>query len=140
MAGLDSATPVPTDIVAHTQSRVLEVAFDNGARYRLPFEFLRVFSPSAEVRGHGPGQETLQSGKREVMLLNVEPVGNYAVKLVFSDGHDSGLYSWDYLASIGENQDALWADYLARLEAAGANRDVDTTPGKKPSGGGCGGH
>jgi len=133
MAGLDSATPLPTDIVLHTQSRILEVAFDNGARYRFPFEFLRVYSPSAEVRGHGKGQETLQSGKRDVLLEQVEPVGNYALKLVFSDGHDSGLYSWDYLVAIGEEQDALWQEYLARLEAASASRDVDTTPGKAPS-------
>ncbi len=124
MAGLDAGTPLPTDIVLHQQSRVLEVAFDNGARYRFPFEFLRVYSPSAEVRGHGPGQETLQSGKRNVILTEVEPVGHYALKLVFSDGHDSGLYSWDYLVEIGEQQDALWDDYLARLEAAGADRDI----------------
>lgn len=137
MAGLDAGTPLPTDIVLHQQSRVLEVAFDNGARYRFPFEFLRVYSPSAEVRGHGPGQETLQSGKRNVILTEVEPVGHYALKLVFSDGHDSGLYSWDYLVEIGEQQEALWDDYLARLEAAGANRDVDTTTPPKPAGG-CG--
>jgi len=138
MAGLDAATPMPTDIVLHQQSRILEVAFDNGARYRFPFEFLRVFSPSAEVRGHGPGQETLQSGKRNVILTAVEPVGHYALKLVFSDGHDSGLYSWDYLVDIGEQQDALWNDYLARLEDAGANRNIDTTTPPKPAGG-CGG-
>jgi DUF971 family protein len=139
MAGLDDTTPLPTDIVLHTQSRVLEVAFDNGARYRFGFEFLRVFSPSAEVRGHGKGQETLQTGKRDVQLTQVEPVGNYAVKLVFSDGHDSGLYSWDYLVEIGEQQDALWADYLERLAAAGASRDVDTTPNPM-AGKSCGGH
>jgi DUF971 family protein len=138
MAGLDPTTPLPTDIVLHTQSRILEVAFDNGARYRFPFEFLRVYSPSAEVRGHGKGQETLQTGKRDVVLQQVEPVGNYALKLVFSDGHDSGLYSWDYLVEIGESQDDLWQDYLDRLEAAGASRDIDTTPGKTPSG--CGKH
>ncbi|MCB1939729.1 MAG: DUF971 domain-containing protein [Rhodocyclaceae bacterium] len=130
MAGLNAATPLPTDIVLHTRSRVLEIAFDNGARYRLPFEFLRVHSPSAEVRGHGIGQEVLQSGKRDVLINAIEPVGNYAVKLVFSDGHDSGLYSWDYLASLGAHQDALWQAYLERLTAAGASRDVDTTPGK----------
>lgn len=138
MAGLDAGTPLPTDIVLHQQSRVLEVAFDNGARYRFPFEFLRVYSPSAEVRGHGPGQETLQSGKRNVVLTEVEPVGHYALKLVFSDGHDSGLYSWDYLVDIGEQQDALWQDYLNRLEAAGANRDIDSTTPPKAAGG-CGG-
>ncbi|QID16355.1 DUF971 domain-containing protein [Nitrogeniibacter mangrovi] len=137
MAGLDASTPLPTDIVLHTQSRCLEVAFDNGARYRLPFEFLRVFSPSAEVRGHGIGQETLQTGKRDVIVEQVEPVGKYALKLVFSDGHDSGLYSWDYLAEIGAHQEALWQAYLERLEAAGASRDIDTTPGRPT--GGCGG-
>lgn len=139
MAGLDAGTPLPTDIVLHTQSRMLEVAFDSGARYRFPFEFLRVFSPSAEVRGHGVGQETLQTGKRDVVVEQIEPVGNYALKLVFSDGHDSGLYSWDYLVEIGAQQEALWADYLARLEAAGASRDVDTTPNPNAAKS-CGGH
>ena len=129
MAGLDKTTPLPTDIVVHTESRVLEIAFDDGERYRLPFEFLRVYSPSAEVRGHGAGQEVLQSGKRAVRVTNAEPIGNYALKLVFSDGHDSGLYSWDYLAHLGESQDALWQAYIERLEAAGASRDIDTTPG-----------
>lgn len=113
----------PTDIVLHQQSRVLEVAFDDGSRFRLPCEFLRVFSPSAEVRGHGPGQETLQIGKRDVNIQAIEPVGAYAVKLVFTDGHDTGLYSWDYLAELGRSQDRLWRDYLKRLEAAGCSRD-----------------
>lgn len=130
MAGLDNSTPLPTDIVVHTESRVLEVAFNDGNKYRLPFEFLRVHSPSAEVRGHGHGQEVLQTGKRAVRLTRAEPVGNYALKLVFSDGHDSGLYSWDYLAELGQQQDTLWQTYLERLEAAGASRDIDTTPGK----------
>lgn len=130
MAGLDKTTPLPTDIVVHIESRVLEIAFDDGERYRLPFEFLRVFSPSAEVRGHGAGQEVLQSGKRGVRITTAEPVGNYALKLVFSDGHDSGLYSWDYLAELGQRHDTLWQHYLERLEAAGASRDLDTTPGK----------
>lgn len=130
MAGLDNTTPLPTDIVVHTESRVLEIAFDDGGRYRLPFEFLRVYSPSAEVRGHGAGQEVLQTGKRAVRVTNAEPVGNYALKLVFSDGHDSGLYSWDYLAELGQGHDALWQAYLERLEADGASRDIDTTPGK----------
>lgn len=115
--------PLPTEITLHQQSRLLEIAFDDGARYKLPFEFLRVFSPSAEVRGHGPGQETLQTGKRNVILDGVEPVGSYAVKLVFDDGHDSGLYTWDYLHELGQYQDAMWQDYLSKLEAAGASRD-----------------
>ena len=113
---------IATEITLHQQSRVLELAFDDGARYKLPFEFLRVFSPSAEVRGHGPGQETLQVGKRDVILVDIEPAGNYALKLVFNDGHDSGLYTWEYLHELGQYQDAMWHDYLGKLEAAGANR------------------
>lgn len=113
----------PTDIILHQQSKVLEIAFDDGARYKLPYEFLRVFSPSAEVRGHGPGQETLQVGKRDVMLIGVEPAGNYALKLIFDDGHDSGLYTWEYLHELGKNQDVMWHDYEHKLEAAGASRD-----------------
>ena len=122
MAGLDSKTPHPTRIVVHRQSRVLEIEFDDGSHYRLPFEYLRVHSPSAEVRGHGPGQEVLQTGKREVDVLALEPIGNYAVQPRFSDGHATGLYSWDYLHWLGANQERLWADYLKRLEAAGASR------------------
>ena len=114
----------PTDIILHQQSRFLEIAFDDGKRFSLPCEFLRVLSPSAEVRGHGAGQEVLQTGKRDVSIQAVEPVGNYAVKLVFSDGHDTGLYSWDYLYSLGIDQDALWQDYLQRLDKAGASRDA----------------
>jgi len=113
----------PIEITLHKQSRMLEILFDDGERYKLPFEFLRVFSPSAEVRGHGPGQEVLQTGKREVFLTEVEPVGSYAVKLVFDDGHDSGLYSWEYLYQLGKFQDAMWQDYLQRMEAAGASRE-----------------
>ena len=113
----------PTDIVLHNQSRMLEIAFEDGARYKLAFEFLRVFSPSAEVRGHGPGQETLQVGKRDVMITEIEPAGSYAIKLVFDDGHDSGLYTWEYLHELGQYQDAMWHDYLTKLEAAGASRD-----------------
>jgi len=139
MAGLDRKTPVPTEITLHQKSNVLEVAFEDGKRYRMPAEFLRVWSPSAEVRGHGPGQETLQTGKRSVEITALEAVGNYAVKPTFSDGHDTGIYSWDLLYDLGTNQDALWADYLARLEAAGASRDVDSTT-RPPSGGGCGKH
>lgn len=124
MAGLDRQTPVPADIVVHAASRVLELRYEDGRAFRLPFEFLRVLSPSAEVRGHGPGQETLQVGKRDVTLDALEPVGHYAVRPVFSDGHSSGIYSWDYLLELGERQETLWRDYLARLEAAGASRDA----------------
>lgn len=115
--------PTPTDITLHSQSRVLEVAFDDGKVFRLPFEFLRVYSPSAEVRGHGPGQETLQVGKRDVTITRLDPVGYYAVQPVFSDGHSSGIYSWKYLYELGSEQERLWAEYLALLEQAGASRD-----------------
>lgn len=123
MGGIDKDTPIPTEIKLHQKSRLLEIAFDDGSRFSLPCEYLRVFSPSAEVRGHGPGQEVLQVGKRLVEIKEIEPVGNYAVKLVFSDGHDTGLYSWDYLHELGEKQETSWKSYLARLEAAGASRD-----------------
>ena len=123
MAGLDTSTPLPTEIKLHQASRVLEVAFSNGRIYKLPYEFLRVYSPSAEVRGHGPGQETLQLGKREVTIASVEPVGHYALRPTFSDGHESGIYSWDYLYDLGERQDELWRRYLDRLAAAGGSRD-----------------
>jgi DUF971 family protein len=113
----------PTEITLHQQSRMLEIAFDDGARFKLPFEFLRVFSPSAEVRGHGPGQEVLQVGKRDVLITDAEPAGSYAIKLVFSDGHDSGLYTWEYLHELGKYQDAMWHDYLTKLEVAGESRD-----------------
>ena len=124
MAGLDKNTPTPTRIVVHTQSRVIELGFSDGASWRLPFELLRVYSPSAEVRGHGPGQEVLQVGKREVGIAAVEPVGHYAIQPRFSDGHDTGIYSWDYLYWLGANQERLWQDYLDRLAAAGASRDA----------------
>jgi DUF971 family protein len=138
MAGSVSS-PLPTELTLHQQSRILEVAFDDGARYRLPFELLRVYSPSAEVRGHGPGQETLQTGKREVGVIAIEPVGHYAVQPHFSDGHDSGIFTWDYLYELGRDQAALWANYEARLAAAGADRDapMSTAPA---AGGGCGHH
>ena len=116
-----SATP--TAITLHQKSRVLEIEFSDGKRFRLPCEFLRVYSPSAEVRGHGPGQEVLQVGKKEVEILRLEPVGNYAVQLVFSDGHDTGIYSWDLLYEYGLKQDAMWSSYLERMEKAGARRD-----------------
>ena len=114
---------VPTGITLHQKSRVMEIAFADGKTFRLPYEFLRVYSPSAEVRGHGAGQEVLQTGKRTVEIRSLEPVGSYAVQPVFSDGHSTGIYSWDYLYEIGETHDALWADYLAKLKAAGASRD-----------------
>lgn len=113
----------PTEITLHQQSRVLELAFNDGTRYRLPFEFLRVFSPSAEVRGHGPGQEILQTGKKNVMLTGIEPAGSYALKLIFNDGHDSGLYTWDYLHELGKYQNGMWHEYLNKLAAAGESRD-----------------
>ena len=113
----------PTELHLHQVSRTLEVAFEDGRSFTLPVEYLRVFSPSAEVRGHGPGQEVLQAGKREVNVSAIDPVGMYAVKLVFTDGHDTGIYSWDYLYELGEKQDAYWKSYLARLQAAGKSRD-----------------
>jgi len=120
---MDRNTPRPTEITLHKASRVLEVAFDDGAHYELPCEYLRVYSPSAEVRGHGPGQEVLQVGKRAVGIEAIEAVGAYGVKLVFSDGHDTGIYSWDYLHELGERQDGNWRTYLERLDAAGKGRD-----------------
>ncbi len=124
MSGLDASTPIPTEIKLHQASRVLEIAFANGRAFRFPYEFLRVHSPSAEVRGHGPGQEVLQVGKREVAIKEVESVGHYAIRPTFSDGHDTGIYSWDYLYELGERQDDLWRRYLERMEAAGASRDA----------------
>jgi DUF971 family protein len=112
----------PTEIKLHQKSRVMEIAFSDGRVFRLPYEYLRVYSPSAEVRGHGPGQEILQVGKREVEIRTLEPVGSYAVQPQFSDGHNTGIYSWDYLYELGENQEALWSGYLTRLSAAGASR------------------
>ena len=113
---------VPENLVIHQESRVLEVTYTGGETIRIPLELMRVYSPSAEVRGHGQGQEVLQSGKREVSIVSVQPVGNYAIQPTFSDGHDSGLYTWDYLRHLGVDQDTLWAEYLARLEAAGRGR------------------
>ena len=123
MGGLDASTPLPTEIKLHQASRVLEIAFADGKTFRLPYEFLRVYSPSAEVRGHGPGQETLQPGKREVTITEVEAVGHYALRPKFSDGHDTGIYSWDYLYDLGMRQDELWQRYIDRLAKAGASRD-----------------
>ena len=134
-----SATP--TEIKLHQKSRRLEIAFADGRSFSLPFEFLRVFSPSAEVRGHGPGQEVLQTGKRSVDIVALDPVGSYAVQPTFSDGHATGIFAWDYLYSLGETQDKLWAEYLGKLAAAGANREEEQalTSVKSPSGKGhCG--
>lgn len=135
MAGLRSDTPIPESLTLHGASRVLELGFADGQRFRIPFELMRVYSPSAEVQGHGPGQEVLQTGKREVGITAIEPVGNYAVKPVFSDGHDSGIFSWDYLYFLGSQQDRLWAEYEARLAAAGVDRDA---PMPEKSGHACG--
>ena len=138
---MSNSKPQPTSLNARTQSKVLEISFDDGKEYSLPFELLRVYSPSAEVRGHGAGQETLQTGKRDVSLVALEPVGNYAVKPVFSDEHSSGIFSWDYLYWLGENQAQLWQDYLARLQEAGypgeTGRDAPMTA---KSGSACGHH
>ena len=124
MAGLQPGTPNPTALTVHARSRVLEIAFSDGAEFKIPFELMRVYSPSAEVQGHGPGQEVLQTGKREVNVVELEPVGNYAVKPVFSDGHESGIFSWNYLYFLGSEQARLWAEYVQRLEAAGMQRDA----------------
>ena len=123
MAGLNRDDPTPTEILLHQKSRVLEIAFTDGKRFRLPCEFLRVYSPSAEVRGHGPGQESLQVGKRDVEITELEPVGLYAVRPKFSDGHDTGIYSWDYLYTLGINQDDMWRRYLQRIAEAGTSRE-----------------
>src|SRR3954467_2551413 len=122
MAGLTSGGPTPASLTVHGQSRVLEVEFSDGAHFRIPFELMRIYSPSAEVQGHGPGQEVLQTGKREVDLTALEPIGNYAVQPTFSDGHDSGIFSWDYLYFLGSEQEKLWADYEERLKKAGVSR------------------
>ena len=123
MSGMDSNTPTPTGITLHQKSRLLEIAFSDGKTFELPYEFLRVYSPSAEVRGHGPGQEVLQSGKKDVDIVSLDPVGTYAVQPHFSDGHATGIYSWDYLYELGSNRQAMWSSYLDRLKAAGARRE-----------------
>jgi DUF971 family protein len=135
MAGLRSETPSPQAITVHGASRVLEVGFSDGSTFRIPFELMRVYSPSAEVQGHGPGQEVLQTGKRDVDVVNLEPVGNYGVKPTFSDGHDSGIFSWDYLHFLGSQQQQLWDDYERRLREAGIDRDA---PMPAKSGHACG--
>ena len=135
MAGLRSDTPSPQSITLHGASRVLEVGFSDGSTYRIPFELMRVYSPSAEVQGHGPGQEVLQTGKRDVDVVSLEPVGNYGVKPTFSDGHDSGIFSWDYLYYLGSQQGELWTAYEQRLRDAGVDRDAPMAP---KSGHACG--
>jgi DUF971 family protein len=127
---------IPNNVVVHQQSKVLELSYENGSTYRLPFELLRVLSPSAEVQGHGPGQETLQTGKRDVLIAHLEPVGHYALKPSFSDGHDSGLYSWDYLQFLCENQEQLWKEHLDKLVVAGLDRDAPMIV----AGNSCGSH
>jgi len=128
---------VPVALTVHQQSRALEIEFDDGRTFRIPFELMRVYSPSAEVQGHGPGQETLQTGKRDVVIDAIEPVGHYAVKPTFSDGHDTGLFTWDYLYRLGSQQDELFAQYLDRLAQAGLDRDAEMV---KPAGGSCHSH
>ena len=137
MAGLNKDTPTPLDITVHSASKVLEIAFSDGQTFRISFELMRVYSPSAEVQGHGPGQETLQTGKRDVSIVSLEPVGHYAVQPTFSDGHDSGIYTWDYLHFLGSQQEQLWGDYRQRLQAAGVDRDA---PMPAKGGHACGSH
>ena len=137
MAGLDRNTPQPTALTVHQSSRVLEVAFDDGAAFRIPFELMRVYSPSAEVQGHGPGQEVLQTGKRQVGIDDLTAVGHYAVQPRFSDGHDTGIFSWDYLYILGRDAADLWAQYEQRLAAAGVDRDA---PMVAAAGGACSSH
>ena len=135
MAGLTPTTPTPESLTVHGASRVLEIGFAGGVNFRIPIELMRVYSPSAEVQGHGQGQEVLQTGKRDVTLLDLEPVGNYAVKPTFSDGHDTGLFTWEYLFFLGDQQAALWQQYEERLQAAGAQRDA---PMPDKAGSSCG--
>ena len=137
MAGLTTGSPTPEALTVHAKSKVLEISFSDGANFQIPFELMRVYSPSAEVQGHGPGQEVLQTGKRDVGLTGLEPVGNYAVQPSFSDGHDTGLFTWDYLYFLGSQQDKLWQDYEARLTSAGRQRD-DAMPEKAAHG--CASH
>ena len=137
MAGLSKDSPTPTALTVHGQSRLLDIAFSDGAQFRIPFELMRIYSPSAEVQGHGPGQEILQTGKRDVDVVALEPVGNYAVKPVFSDGHESGIFSWDYLYHLGSAQEQLWEDYARKLLAAGVDRDAPVVAG---GGAACGSH
>jgi DUF971 family protein len=135
-----NSVPTPVSFKVRTQSRVMEVAFDDGAMFSIPFELLRVYSPSAEVRGHGPGQETLQTGKREVSIVAVEPVGNYGIKPIFSDEHASGIYTWEYLYQLGRDQDAMWQAYLQKLAAAGYAGDSGRDQEQRSAAGGGHGH
>ena len=137
MAGLSKNSPTPQALTVHAQSRVLEISFSDGASFRIPLELMRVYSPSAEVQGHGEGQEVLQTGKRTVTLQSLEPVGNYAVQPTFSDGHDTGIFSWDYLYHLGAQEASLWAQYESRLQTAGRDRD-GPMPAAKVSG--CASH
>ena len=131
-----SDTPIPTEIKLHQKSRLLEIAFSDGHSFSLSYEFLRVFSPSAEVRGHGPGQEVLQTGKSDVDIVALDPVGSYAVQPTFSDGHATGIYAWDYLYALGKDQARMWEEYLQKLSAAGASRDKEQgLTSMKPSAG-----
>lgn len=132
MAPSKKSDAAPTALTVHQASRVLEIAFDDGAAFRIPFELMRVYSPSAEVQGHGPGQEVLQTGKREVLITDISAVGHYAVQPRFSDGHDSGIFAWPYLYHLGADQAELWQRYEARLAAAGASRD-DAMPARAGS-------
>jgi DUF971 family protein len=134
MAGLDSDTPTPVSMTVHGRSRVLEISFSDGAQYRIPFELMRIYSPSAEVKGHGPGQEVLQTGKRNVDVVEVVPVGNYAIQPTFSDGHSSGIFAWDYLYFLGSQQERLWSEYDKRLAEASVDRDA---PMPAKAGHGC---
>ena len=141
MAGLDESTKIPTEIKLHQKSRIFEVSFPDGERFELTYEFLRVFTPSAEARGHGPGQEVLQVGKRDITIDRIEAVGNYAIRPVFSDGHDSGLYSWDVLYNLGSHREQLWQAYLERLKAEGASRDpAECAVAPAKTSGGCSKH
>ena len=140
MAGLEPNTPIPTEIKLHQASLAMELIFADGTSFRMPYEYLRAYSPSAEVRGHGPGQETLQTGKRGVTIAEVEPVGHYAIRPKFSDGHDTGIYSWEYLYDLGKRQQELWPRYLARLAAAGASRDPDPNAPDPAPAHACGHH
>ena len=135
MAGLTPGSPIPTEIVVHRQSQRLEVTFSDGATFHIPFELMRVYSPSAEVQGHGPGQEVLQTGKRHVGVTELVQVGHYAVQPTFTDGHHSGIFTWEYLYFLGSHEAELWREYEARLAAAGASRDTEMPPPAAP---GCG--
>jgi DUF971 family protein len=140
MAGLNKDSARPTGLTVHQASKVLEIAFDDGASFRIPFELMRVYSPSAEVMGHGPGQEVLQTGKREVLVTELTPVGHYAVQPTFSDGHDTGIFSWAYLYQLGAEQAEFWQRYEQRLQAAGAQRDAPMLAKAAAAGHGCSSH